>query len=52
MARDTFSSSKKTYLSWDNNNFIDLFFCEKKYLLVGAWGMLWAGESVSVSVDQ
>ena len=30
----------------------ELFFCKKKYLLVGAWGMLWAGESVSGSVDQ
>ena len=29
----------------------ELFFV-KKYLLAGAWGMLWAGESVSGSVDQ
>ena len=31
--------------------FLSYFFV-KKYLLVGAWGMLWAGESVSGSVDQ
>ena len=31
---------------------IELFFCKKKYLLVGASGMLWAGELVSGSVDQ
>ena len=28
----------------------ELFFFKKKYLLVGASGMLWAGESVSGSV--
>ena len=26
--------------------FVELFFCKKKYVLVGAWGMLWAGGSV------
>ena len=34
----------------------ELFFVKKKYLLVGAWGMLWAGGSVvqwfSGSVDK
>ena len=33
-------------------NYFELFFCKKKYLLLGASGMLWAGESVSGSVDQ
>ena len=35
-----------------NTSIFELFFCKKKYLLVGASGMLWAGESVSGSVDQ
>ena len=39
-------------LSFSSNNVFELFFCKKKYLLVGASGMLWAGESVSGSVDQ
>ena len=34
-----------------NDVLVELFFFVKKYLLVGASGMLWAGESVSGSVD-
>ena len=40
--------TKKVHLA----TIFELFFCKKKYLLVGASGMLWAGESVSGSVDQ
>ena len=36
----------------DDVSIFELFFCKKKNLLVGASGMLWAGESVSGSVDQ
>ena len=35
-----------------DKSIFELFFCKKKYLLVGASCMLWAGESVSGSVDQ
>jgi len=28
-------------------NIFELFFCKKKYLLVGASGMLWTGQWVS-----
>ena len=28
-------------------NLVELFFCKKKYLLVGASGMLWTGQWVS-----
>ena len=53
------SGTMKTFLTQIANfalfpstvSVFDLFFV-KKYLLVGAWGMLWAGESVSGSVDQ
>ena len=34
-----------------NHSFLSYFFV-KKYLLVGALGMLWVGESVSGSVEQ
>ena len=32
--------------------FFELFFCKKKYLLVGASSMLWTGQRVSESVSQ
>ena len=42
-----YTEKEKTF--W---NIFELFFFVKKYLLVDASGMLWAGESVSGSVDQ
>ena len=38
------------YFFLDFLTFFELFFCKKKYLLVGATSMLWTGQWISESV--
>ena len=42
----------KTGIFHEHRHIFELFFCKKKYLLVGASGMLWTGQWVSESVSE